>query len=179
MPPQRPTSIPPTAPMNNNGPGQASHMRRDSSHGGENFPSGMGRGMPQNGPRRGNHMGGGYNQHQGHNQYNNNAYGSQQPYRNNAGAGRGLGDSVYANPHSHMGGYQPNRGASNGGRSPALTHSLPSTPQMPAAQIAGNPPMQSPSFAYANHLAPHVSECFLTLHSHFQYLMSFNSKNKG
>ncbi|KAK6525063.1 hypothetical protein TWF281_011943 [Arthrobotrys megalospora] len=54
-------------------------------------------------------------------------------------------------PPALMSNYNNNRG----GRSPALTHSLPSTPQMNNAQLAGNPPMQhSPHLNY-QHLTPH------------------------
>lgn len=155
--------------MNSNGPHQSGHMRRDSSHG-ETAPTGLGlgRGMPQGSqtPRSGNRpMPGNYNPyppHQGPNHYNQGSFIPNQPYRNPSNQGRGgMGGPSYHNP-GHMGGYPNNNrgGAGAGGRSPALSHSLPSTPQTTAAQIAGNAPMQSPQFSYTQHLTPNVSPHF-------------------
>ncbi|KAF3940112.1 hypothetical protein ABW19_dt0207401 [Dactylella cylindrospora] len=160
--PQRPVSMPPNAPLNPNMPGPPAHLRRDSGHG-DGPPSGIphGRGMPQNTPRNrnqhqmGGNFGGQYPTHNNPGQYNSPGYPPNQPYRSGpnqprSGAGGPVG-SPYQTP-AHLANY----GSGRGGRSPALTHSLPSTPQMNTAQLAGNPPMQpSPHLSYAQHLAPH------------------------
>ncbi|EPS40436.1 hypothetical protein H072_5714 [Dactylellina haptotyla CBS 200.50] len=164
--PQRPVSMPPNAPLNPNMPGPPPHLRRDSSHGDGPSPSGLphGRGMPQN-PNRGRNqhqMGGNFGgQYPPHNnsggQFTSSGYPNAQPYRPGpnqprSGTGGPVG-SPYQTP-AHMANYNNNRG----GRSPALTHSLPSTPQMNAAQLAGNPPMQpSPHLGY-QHLSPHTHQ---------------------
>ncbi|KAK6353215.1 hypothetical protein TWF696_005197 [Orbilia brochopaga] len=158
--PQRPVSMPPTAPLTANMPGPP-HLRRDSSHGGEVPPHG--RGMPQN-PSRGRNQhqmggsgnyGGQFPPHNNSSQFNSSNFAGNQPYRAGpnqprSGTGGPIG-SPYQTP-AHMANFNNNRG----GRSPALTHSLPSTPQMNSAQLAGNPPMQpSPHLSFAQHLTPH------------------------
>ncbi|KAF3926860.1 hypothetical protein ABW20_dc0103679 [Dactylellina cionopaga] len=163
--PQRPVSMPPNAPLNPNMPGPPPpHLRRDSAHGDGPPPSNLphGRGMPQN-PSRGRNqhqMGGSFGgqYHPPHNnsgpQFNSPGYPNNQPYRTGPNQARtgtsGPMGSPYQ-PPAHMANYNNNRG----GRSPALTHSLPSTPQMNTAQLAGNPPMQpSPHLGY-QHLSAH------------------------
>ncbi|KAJ6256118.1 hypothetical protein Dda_9210 [Drechslerella dactyloides] len=159
--PQRPVSMPPNAPLNPNMPGPP-HLRRDSSHG-EVPPHG--RGMPQN-PSRGRNQhqmsgsgnyGGQYPPHNNSSQFNSSNYAGNQPYRTGPNQPRTAAGGPIGSPYqtpAHMANFNNNRG----GRSPALTHSLPSTPQMNSAQLAGNPPMQpSPHLSFAQHLAPHGS----------------------
>ena len=183
---QRPVSMPPNAPLAPSS--QHGHMRRDSNHV-ESSGMGMGRGgMPPTGSRRGGHnvsnsYGSQYSPHhhqghQNHTQYNAGAFSPAQSYRGlanqprtgvNGGGNPGGGSNVTGpgnnpvmggsgyQPAGHMGGYSGNRG----GRSPAMTHSLPSTPQMNSAQLVGNQSIHSPQFQYAQHLGPHVSFEFL------------------
>ncbi|KAF3907347.1 hypothetical protein AA313_de0200328 [Arthrobotrys entomopaga] len=162
----RPVSMPPNAPLNPNMPGPPPHLRRDSSHGDGPPSSGLphGRGMSQNTNRgRSQHqMGGSFGgQYPPHNnssgQFNSSGYQNTQPYRpvpNQPRTGTGGPVGSPYQPPAHMATYNNARG----GRSPALTHSLPSTPQMNAAQLAGNPPMQpSPHLGY-QHLSPHTHQ---------------------
>ncbi|KAK6332207.1 hypothetical protein TWF718_002733 [Orbilia javanica] len=160
--PQRPVSMPPNAPLNPNMPGPPPHPRRDSGHGDGPPPAGIshGRGMPQGNPR-------GRNQHQMGGNFNNQypphtnpapfaspGYSNTPQYRAGPNQQRGGVTGPVGSPYqtpAHMANYNNNRG----GRSPALTHSLPSTPQMNNAQLSGNPPMQhSPHMNY-QHLSPH------------------------
>ncbi|KAK6505911.1 hypothetical protein TWF506_010844 [Arthrobotrys conoides] len=154
--------MPPNAPMNSNMSGTPPHPRRDSGHGDGPPPAGIshGRGMPQ-----GNHRG--RNQHQMGGNFNNQypphnnptpfaspGYSNTPQYRAGPNQQRGGATGPVGSPYqtpAHMATYNNNRG----GRSPALTHSLPSTPQMNNAQLAGNPNMQhSPHMNY-QHLSPH------------------------
>ncbi|KAK6346456.1 hypothetical protein TWF730_010776 [Orbilia blumenaviensis] len=159
--PQRPVSMPPNAPLNPNMPGPPPHLRRDSGHGDGPPPGGIshGRGMPQNNPRgrnqhqMGGNFGGQYPPHNNPVPFTSPGYSNTQQYRAGPNQQRGGASGPVGSP------YQPpahiNYNNNRGGRSPALTHSLPSTPQMNTAQLAGNPPMQhSPHLNY-QHLTPH------------------------
>ncbi|KAK6497343.1 hypothetical protein TWF481_011757 [Arthrobotrys musiformis] len=160
--PQRPVSMPPNAPMNPNMPGPPPHPRRDSGHGDGPPPAGIshGRGMPQGNPRgRNQHqMGGNFTgQYPPHNNpapFASPGYSNTPQYRAGPNQQRGAATGPVGSPYqppAHMANYNNSRG----GRSPALTHSLPSTPQMNNAQLAGNTPMQpSPHMNY-QHLTPH------------------------
>ncbi|KAF3160802.1 hypothetical protein TWF788_002862 [Orbilia oligospora] len=175
--PQRPVSMPPNAPLNPNIPGPPPHPRRDSGHGDGPIPAGIshGRGMPQGNHRgRNQHqMGGNFsNQYPPHNNpapFASPGYSNTPQYRAGPNQQRGGATGPVGSPYqtpAHMANFNNNRG----GRSPALTHSLPSTPQMSGAQLAGNAPMQH---------SPHMNYQHLSPHPHMQPMQPMYSQEYG